>query len=130
MLEEFTAVHDRCLQAWADAVQSGDGSGLREFPGEGYQGFFGHGGAEGVEPVDRAEAVAGAGRLVGAFRGCSHRTGGRMIRMSGANEAVVTYERIFERGGAVQCRFLVLQAWRRQEGAWKVVRESAEFIGG
>lgn len=128
LLPGLTEAHDRCLQAWDQAFASGDTAAVEAFPAEAYEGFFGHGGGEWVNPVLREEAVLGIRRFAGAVCPAVHKTTGRTIHPRSDHEAIVAYERQIEKDGRTIARFLVLQTWRRENGAWQVWREVAEHF--
>jgi hypothetical protein len=128
-IADLVSVHDRSLQAWDQAFQTGDTTLVESFPAVTYEGFFGHVDVERVEPVDRAEAVLGIRRFAGAVHPATHSTQGRIIRMRSETEGVVFYERVIEKDGRSMAKFLVLQSWRKISDTWQVVREVAEHFG-
>lgn len=127
-LDEFLRVHDECLAAWGKAVATGDGAGVAGFTGETFHGTSAYAGMEKAGAYERAEAVAGLSQLLGYVRGGVHRAENRLARMRGDKEAVVFYERIFERESRVLLRLMVIQTWRLTDFGWRVVREAIEQL--
>jgi hypothetical protein len=124
----FEAYHDKCLQDWDRAVQSGEIGGLSQYPSSDYQGFFGYKGISNVTPTSRDEAIRGLQQLLSYVVGSEHIARHRIIKMRADNEAVVSYERNISRDDFVKITFLVLQTWRIESNEWKLVREIAENI--
>jgi hypothetical protein len=129
VIADLMSVHDRSLQAWDQAFQTGDTTVVESFPAVNYEGFFALVGVERVEAVDRAEAVLGIRRFAGAVHPATHTGLGRIIRMRSETEGVVFYERVIEKDGRSVARFLVLQTWRKISDTWQVAREVAEHLG-
>lgn len=127
-LERILMLHDQCLAEWDHATRTGDVSGIARFAGEAFNGTSAYAGTDRAQPFDRAEGIAGLGQLLSTLKGTAHRAENRVVRLRNDEEAVVFYERIFERDSRVVLRFMVLQTWRLTGAKWCVVREAAELL--
>lgn len=124
-MNDFEQQHDEYLQAWEDALATGDGAKVEAYLAAGYHGWFAQTSDRHV-PYDREDGVEGMHDSVKSLRGSSFRTAHRTVCRRGPDQAVVSYEKLIERNGAiVGCAFIV-EAWLQDGDRWLLCRELTE----
>jgi len=124
-MSDFERVHDRYLQAWADAMATGDAVAVEAFLAPGYHGWFAPTSDRHV-PYDRADAVAGMRESVAKLRGAGFRAEHRTVYQRGHDEAVVSYEKLIGTADDPAATAFIVEAWRREGERWLLCRELTE----
>lgn len=126
LLQEFTAMHDQINRMWTAARTVADLEPLEALCHETYHGTYGGPGLSKVQPFERKDGIEGVRQAIAA--GNTTRMENRTIRMRSATEAVVFFERIFEKGGKDVARLFTVENWSLMDGAWKLMRETVEQV--
>lgn len=124
-MSDFERVHDRYLQAWADAMATGDADAVEVFLAPGYHGWFAPA-SDRHFPYDRADCVAGMRESVAKLRGARFRAEHRTICQRGPDEAVVSYEKLIGPADHPAAAAFIVEAWRREGERWLLCRELTE----
>ena len=115
---QFVESHNRYLAAWKEALRTGNPGEVNAFAARNVRADFGYAGV----------TDSGLRELISAYKGTEHRCENRIIRPRNETEAVVFYERIFEREDKILAQFQLLQTWRQIEGDWRLIRELVEKL--
>ncbi|MGN6575589.1 MAG: hypothetical protein ACTHKG_07875 [Nocardioides sp.] len=123
---EFEDAHEEYLRRWAQALTTGDTSGVEAFMAPGYHGWFCPSTTESFA-YGRADAVDGMRQSIERLAGCVLEYAARSTSRRGNDDAVATYEKRIVRDGALVSSALVVEAWQRHpEHGWLVHRELTE----
>ncbi len=125
-LKTFTAFHDRVLEAMKEAERLKDLGVVAHFEHPEYHGTYAGPGQAKPITWTRSESAEVMQRSLNG--GNIQRIENRIVRMRSATEAVVFFERLFERDGKVNSRLFTMEFWNLVEGEWKLMRETVEQV--
>ncbi len=124
-MNDFRHHHDRYLEAWADALATGDCTSVEAHLAPGYHGWFAPA-PDRHAPYDHEDGVAGMRDSVRSLAGSGFRAAHRTVCRRGPDQAVVSYEKLIERDSAVVAGAFIVEAWRRDGDRWLLCRELTE----
>ncbi|MBP3036303.1 DUF4440 domain-containing protein [Arthrobacter sp. zg-ZUI100] len=128
-MENSADFHEQYLDAWNEAMASGDAGPIEAFLAPDYHGWLGQEAAAAV-PFDGASARQGFREAVSGMRGATVHAAFRTVAPRGAGEAVVCYEMTYRTGGDVTGRALLMESWRREADSWLLCRDFTEVNVG
>ncbi|HYF96043.1 MAG TPA: hypothetical protein VD969_27840 [Symbiobacteriaceae bacterium] len=126
VLLDFTAFYDHLEQFISTVTPTTDLKPIEEHIHPTYQATIGFPGMDGVQPCNRAAAIAGLRQ--GVEGGYQIRTESRTIRLRSPTEAAAFLERVAVKDGQEVARSFHLEIWRLIDGDWQLVRETKELL--
>lgn len=129
MLADFAAFHDRMWELYAAALANCETAEMEAVMVEDHMCYFGLGGKDRFELCDRQACIDGLRQSFSKPSTARFRMEGRQMRLRGADEAVVAFEKVMEKDGKVLTRFFCIECYRLIDGQWRLFRETVEHAG-